>query len=571
MRPPPPHCSVQYSYSVTICHPHPIPLLTPPVAPRPDHSPNWKSNFGTLCRCYYFTTMPTPLFVYLVPETAWHVIVTDDGGHFYFNSLTKSSVWQLADVADAGIADRINYDDLAVLFGKARGLSVRRKKERKPDKRSEDNEAGDYKTAVDDEQVDDVVESPEADDSESESDEASHTVENQLDTMELLRSVMEENNVVVEPLEEDSEEDSEDNAPVDAGPDEKSDKMDSATGLALGYSSSEDESDEEPEEQPEKSEQPENSEQTEQTENTDKILENPVLQEQQDDQDDQEQQDEQEQQLEGQEQSDDNAESPNTQLDLDLDLLDHSGLDLSLGPDTVSQADAEAFADLLDAHKDEISIYDPWFMVEEQLLPKIATSPAYYAVLDERAREDLFNAWVARNSEQPDNAGGPTHSLAKYPTSELVFFQFLQNHKTDVRKMFFPEFLRVHGSELAPILDQHLQIDPEALYRQLRVMLVDFAKFERQNKSRDRSVNLKVVHVQKFVLKLLPRSATPGPGPGAASGTGVEQETSPFDQWIHLLNHHNVPETVAHDATNFLLGDEKRLACYLQALDDSRP
>lgn len=101
------------------------------------------------------------LFVYSVPESPWHVVVTDQSRHFYFNSATKASVWQITET-DEGVLEKIDYNQLAVLFAKSRGWAPREKKgPRKEVKKAEDEEVLEKV----EEQVD-VMERPESEEEE---------------------------------------------------------------------------------------------------------------------------------------------------------------------------------------------------------------------------------------------------------------------------------------------------------------------------------------------------------------------------------------------------------------------
>ncbi|EGW31407.1 uncharacterized protein SPAPADRAFT_51425 [Spathaspora passalidarum NRRL Y-27907] len=71
----------------------------------------------------------TPQFVYKLPLQEWHLIITNTGHHFYFNEKTSKSYWQLSDIQALGIdvetfLNGVNFDELALLFAKARGLKI---------------------------------------------------------------------------------------------------------------------------------------------------------------------------------------------------------------------------------------------------------------------------------------------------------------------------------------------------------------------------------------------------------------------------------------------------------------
>lgn len=455
-----------------------------------------------------------PLFVYLVPETDWHVIVTDDAGHFYFNSTTKVSKWQLADI-EADVANKINYDEVLVLFAKARGLDVGRarleRKQRKEvgrDIESKDKVEVEEESEEVEEQIEDQEEMPEMD----------VTAEEQ--TMDLLREVMAEHNVEI---------------------DSELDKTEEVNhqGLSLGYSSSDLDSEDEDargKEDGDESEKDEeirsgNEEDIERGSGEEKPIHNESHNE--DDLDH------------------DVSEDNDMSAELDLSLESHE-----------DPAATQAFENLLNSHKSSISIYDPWFLVEEELLPKIATDPAFYAVA-ETNRESIFNRWVSQLS---------TTKAGVYPTGELLFFHMLQDHKNDVRSMYFSEYLTAH-SAVAKFLANHPNVNGEVLYRQLRVTLNDFAKFERATKKQNKNAtndtkanatngNLKVAHLNQF---LKAHHSDLAQCVFETPGNSLETTGSAFAQWNQLLNN-GVPTSIAHDPANFIVGDEKRLHCYRDAL-----
>lgn len=443
-----------------------------------------------------------PLFVHPVKGTDWHVVVTDDAGHFYFNSRTKSSVWQLADVGP-GVAENINYDEIGVLSAKARGLDVRKK-------------LGEKVREMEEEKVEDVEEEEDIED-EFEQDVEEEGGDDDL-TMALLRDVMAEHNVEIESHEEAADDEESQHVEVE----DVEVPLQTLIGVALGYSSSdESESDEEQD----KMIGSRDSQETEYAATANSDADN-----------------------------DDVAHSDDSDDETYAD--DEIPLDLSL-PTQDDPAAIEAFKSLLDSHKSSISIYDPWFIVEEDLLPKVANDPAYYGV-GETQRESVYNAWVSDNST--------TETSQIYPTSELLFFQLLQNNKSDVKTLYYSEYLAAH-SEVANFLPLHPHLNGEVLYRQLRLTLNDFAKYERESKKHRKtgkdkitgndknSGNLKVAHLENFLYAH--RSELPRCG---AVTTGCD-----FDQWIQLLNF-GVPTAIAHDTINFIVGDEKRLACYRRAM-----
>ncbi|ODQ78591.1 hypothetical protein BABINDRAFT_177327 [Babjeviella inositovora NRRL Y-12698] len=66
-----------------------------------------------------------PQFRYPIPETAWSVVITTTGHHFYHNSAEGRSVWKIEDdTLRLLLYDKINRDELLLLIARARGLNV---------------------------------------------------------------------------------------------------------------------------------------------------------------------------------------------------------------------------------------------------------------------------------------------------------------------------------------------------------------------------------------------------------------------------------------------------------------
>lgn len=458
-----------------------------------------------------------PLFIYPIQTTSWHVIVNLDASHFYFDRDLKRSVWQLCETGlDLKLFSQcVNFDELALLFGKARGLKVKTKRETpKFDEKDDEKE-------LDAEKGEDLRESVESGQSEEDEQEA---ILNE-DTMDLLKSVMAENDIDIE--EEHESDDSSDGLEENEGEGQKS------TGLTLGYSSLEESEDEN-----------ENATANE-VEKASKNHKKDTEIEQ------------------------NSPESENQSGEAEDGETQSSDLDLSVGETAVSEEDKSAFKRLLGDHKDEISIYDPWFVVEEEILPKVAASAAYYGITDENMKEQIFNEWV---EEQNNTKESEKKNLAlKYPTNILLFFKFLQDYKAEVRKLYWSEFCNKHPTEISRVLSEINITNAESLYRRLRVTLVDFAQFEKANKGKS-SGNFKVSHVQQFLSQHEYVRAHRSGDENKTDlnlNTKENSDTSHFDQWMDLLNIYDVPESLAHSTENFILGDEKRLQCYMQAFNNA--
>ncbi|KAM9918873.1 hypothetical protein OXX59_008353, partial [Metschnikowia pulcherrima] len=68
--------------------------------------------------------MLQPLFTYPIQGTTWFIIVAKGASHFYFNSKTGVSVWQISETGIDDFESKVDFDDLAVLFAKANGFRI---------------------------------------------------------------------------------------------------------------------------------------------------------------------------------------------------------------------------------------------------------------------------------------------------------------------------------------------------------------------------------------------------------------------------------------------------------------
>lgn len=403
------------------------------------------------------------LFVYSVPETPWHVVVTDQSRHFYFNSATKASVWQITET-DEGVLEKIDYNQLAVLFAKSRGWAPREKgRPRKEVKKAENEEIV--------EEVEEKVEEMENPESEEEEEHVEPEVPH-----DLIGSIVAD----AGPVEEEEEE-------------KETKEQAGGLGILQGYGSDSEEEAESPKEvnDPEEADQ-----------------------------------------------ANDVAESEeDVNAGLELGILEDEGEDDS------EEDSKSAFKELLSQHQGTFSKFDPWFLVAEELVSVLAQEPAFYTLLDE-TKEAIFNEWVA---EQGESRSGI------YPTQVLHFFQSLQEHKSEIRKLPYVQF-----KDQFPI-DSEVE-DQDKLYRQFRATLVEFAEYEKQlKKSGYKGENLKVKRVAEFVAAELK-------GLEIAHQEHELQADLFFEKWLDLCNHFDLPQSMVESPMNFILGDEKRYICYRDAL-----
>lgn len=417
-------------------------------------------------------------FIYSVPQTAWHVIVTDQSKHFYFNSSTKKSVWQITET-EPGLELKLDYNELAVLFAKARGFGGETRPEREERAKQETEERFEQtestgksidEEAKGEEDFDEQKLDEDAEDLEDAKEPEKAT--NVEDPYALIQAVVEEKGGVEEK-------------------DELADDVEKSAGIGAlqGYLSSDEEEEEE---------------EKEKEEGVDEI----------------------------------EAEDP-----LNLDLND----------DTMNDDPVAAFKELLSQHQDKFSRYDPWFIVSEELVSELAQEPAFYSLSD-ADKERVYDEWVRETEKEELSGLGGLSGI--YPSPTLRFYQELQEHKSDLRKLPYKEFV-----EKFSVTNVGLD-EPEKVYRKLRAALVEFAEYEKQAKKSGQSQgqNLKVKRVADFVQEELKL------GEHEKRDVEIAQEASFFDQWVALCNAFELPPEMVESPINFILGDEKRLGCYKTAL-----
>lgn len=399
-------------------------------------------------------------FVYSVPETPWHVVVTDTSRHFYFNSATKAAVWQITDT-DGQLSEKIEWDRLAVLFAKSRGW-VPPKKPLNEKKENTKKQQG-------------RIPEKEADEEPEEDSETEEYVQPEV-PHDLIGSIVAESG----PVEEEKGEDESEEGETHHG----------GLGLLQGYGSDSDEA------------------------------------------------------------NDSEAESSKGDEESDgEDLVDiNAGLELGLLDDEDQDSSKTAFKELLSQHQGAFSIYDPWFLVAEELVTLLAQEPAFYSLLDE-TKEAVFNEWVAEAD------GNSAAKSSMFPTPTLLYYQAIQEHKSEIRKLPYVQF-----KEQFPI-ESDVE-EPDKLYRALRATLVDFAEHEKTlKKGGYKGENLKVKRVAEFV-------ALETKELNLAKEEYELQAELFFDKWMDLCNHFALPRETVESPVNFILGDEKRYLCYKDALKE---
>lgn len=416
--------------------------------------------------------------MYSVPETPWHVVVTDTSRHFYFNSATKAAVWQITDT-DGQLSEKIDWDRLAVLFAKSRGWAPREK--------PSDEKRESMKKQAEEVPEKEADGEPEEEPEELESEEY---VEPEV-PHDLIGSIVA------------------DSGPVEEEKEQEEETQHGGLGLLQGYGSDSEASASEAERSPEG---------------------------------------EAERSSEGEAEKSSEGETEKSQKkevsEDDEDI--NAGLELGLLDDEDQDDYRKAFKELLTEHQSAFSIYDPWFVVAEELISLLAQEPAFYSLLD-GTKEALFNEWVAE-------ADGKNISKKNtFPTPTLLYYQSIQEHKSEIRKLPYVQF-----KEQFPI-ESDIE-EPDKLYRTLRATLVDFAEYEKKLKNGGyKGENLKVKRVAEFV-------ALEAKEMNLAKEEYELQAELFFDKWVDLCNHFDLPRETVESPVNFILGDEKRYLCYRDAL-----
>ncbi|GEQ67207.1 hypothetical protein JCM33374_g871 [Metschnikowia sp. JCM 33374] len=465
--------------------------------------------------------MVKPLFTYAVKDTPWYVVVAKGASHFYFDSETGTSVWQLSDTDIDDFASKVNFDELGILFAKANGLRIGPAEHVRKKRRLSGSREHVTQPEVGDDVYDIVSDLPEVRSSPKR--EHSQEETSLLSRKEGADSSPAEKSIEDAPIGSEEAEQDDEVSDIDARPDVL---KSTPAGLDLGYSSSEEDEDlsEEHKEAADSG--------------SDGHADSPQS-----------------------EHSFDNEDSGSEQdVNSGLDLgFESDGDEPGQDPNDTARHEFEA---LLDEHKAEISTYDPWFLVEEELLPKFSQNPAFYAVPDAVTREKIFDEWVVSRTNAHSKSQQSAKSCGKYPTPKLLLLRYLQEYKPEVKKMYYGEFYKKHAAGIDAITELAPTINPENVYRELRVTLNDYAAYERSAKKHNVAGNLKVAHVEAYLRQKLTQYS----GKLGDAAVAAHEETSFFDRWMHLCNELSLPEAVVCDATNFILGDEKRFAGYLRVL-----
>lgn len=230
------------------------------------------------------------------------------------------------------------------------------------------------------------------------------------------------------------------------------------------------------------------------------------------------------------------------------------------------------FLALLDKLESKISIYEPWNLIEEELIQELVTFPEYYSVDNPHEREQLFNDWCLAKSKNQSNVEETTleeeiEVAKKFPTKKLNYLIFLQKYKPEVKKLYYEQFLNKYYLEMLKIeLNSN---DKQTIYITFRTFLTDFSIEEKQMKKShkyDSNVNLKKLKLQTY-LKSQQFSGLSKQDYLQVLNEIKQNPKDFMENWLFLINMMNFRESLVDDVHNFIVGDEKRLNCYLEVLE----
>lgn len=506
----------------------------------------------------------TPVLQYKIPYDEWYIVITSKGIHFYFNEADRHSYWQLHDVFEAYPSMRkdefvrsINYADVALLMAKVNGLNISQyiKHDHKEDQEADEEN----KLAIAEDECGSKVHNLENGERDAEQQPPLEHYEDEEDVNEydkdeqekFLKSFLQEEGLVKEPWEAKSSNDTQ--------------RMNNMA-LSLGYgSSSEEDESEEDEDNEHSSEQVDVGSIEEETPiehngNIKVVSEVPA--------------------------SDSDAESD---PEFDLEGLELEELDV-----TSKEKD---FFGLLDEFLDKFSVFDEWLLIEEELLLELVKQPSFYSVPDAEERKLLFERWCKIQSEKSKlesdqderneyNYSSETgivllpeekepvsspKSEKLYPTKVQLYYRYLLENKSMVRKMLYPEFISAKKAEIEDLFLGLTSKETENCFRQYRIMIIDFAQYEKLMKKQSKQdTNLKKLKLDNFLMLSHLESYIQKSN---SKSTEVDNLTAGdkdyFDKWTELCNLFSIPPSIAENVQNFIVADEKRFNSYLEYIESS--
>ncbi|KAK6463087.1 hypothetical protein DFJ63DRAFT_318270 [Scheffersomyces coipomensis] len=475
----------------------------------------------------------------------WYIILTSTNRHFYFNAAVRQSYWQLQDLKEQYFSDNdlewgqflncFEFDKLSVLFAKNIGFHV---KSVQVETKVKSNviKHGDIEVEIVKDEDQEIPDEKEVED-EDEIDVKSNA---EVDT-DLIRELLQQEGYLKDQPSEVVEDKDEDRA-------ESEDKPQPTGGLNLGYSSSEDDADD-------------------------------------DDDDDDGNDEEKEDEEEDVNDDDDNDQSSINEEDLDLSISDsdedlNEGLDLSIGDEQEESGSSSKKADfinLLNQFKSKISIYDSWFIIEEDLINEFVKHPEYYSIEDSKTREDIFNEWVISQSNEEEHRVDESEDDEeidedeeeqidyRYPTPTLTYHYLLQQFKKDIKSLVYQQFYNKHYKEINDINLSNKEKD--LLYRNFKSMILNQTNFEKSYKKSypNSSINLKKLKLDDFLSQHAEKLSVAANTFKAIQSQFIipTDDTECYAKWIELINKLDLDGDIVHNCINFIVGDVKRLQSYI--------
>lgn len=245
-------------------------------------------------------------------------------------------------------------------------------------------------------------------------------------------------------------------------------------------------------------------------------------------------------------------------------LVNNDGLDLLLSEEEDEEYAKTEFFKLLDMYIDKILVYEPWFVVEEELLPEFSKNPEYFSVASSVRRENFFNEWCSMKQQviERGTTKSTNSSTASYPSAIQKYYKLLQNTKSQVKKLQYNDFKIKYARSLENFSNTSSK-EKEEMFHQYRVMIMDYPEYEKRMKKFHPEANCKKLKLETFLKENLPKD------PSTNILTELMSEIlnsvqDDFNKWADVCNIYEVPKAIANNVCNFILGDEKRLSCYIE-------
>ncbi|EMG49128.1 hypothetical protein G210_0177 [Candida maltosa Xu316] len=97
---------------------------------------------------------------------------------------------------------------------------------------------------------------------------------------------------------------------------------------------------------------------------------------------------------------------------------DNESLDLSVDEESTNTAEQD-FINLLGRFSNKISIYDPWDLIEEELINEFSQNPEFFAISSKQERESIFQKWCSNQESTQNEITVPTILMKNYQISTI--------------------------------------------------------------------------------------------------------------------------------------------------------